>query len=130
MWISTLVGLLCLVGAAFLSLSLGTVRLSFAQTLDALLRPGQAEPTVSAVIWSIRFPRIVVAMLVGAALAVVGAVMQAILRNPQAEPGITGVSGGAAVGAVAGITFGLGGTSQWGIPLAAFAGAAVVSLVL
>ncbi len=130
MWISTLVGLLCLVGAAFLSLSLGTVRLSFAQTLDALLRPGQAEPTVSAVIWSIRFPRIVVAMLVGAALAVVGAVMQAILRNPLAEPGITGVSGGAAVGAVAGITFGLGGTSQWGIPLAAFAGAAVVSLVL
>lgn len=129
-WITAITGALLLVFAAFTSLSLGVVQLSPAETMQALFRPGEAEKMTAAVVWSIRLPRIIVAMLVGAALAAVGAVMQAILRNPLAEPGITGVSAGAAVGAVAGITFGLAGSSQWGIPLAAFAGAAAVSLIL
>ena len=116
--------------AAFVSLTLGVVRLEPGDALRALLRPDTADTTATAVVWSIRLPRIFVAMLVGAALATVGAVMQAILRNPLAEPGITGVSAGAAVGAVAAITLGLAGGSAWGIPLAAFAGAAVVALVL
>lgn len=129
-WLAAIVGTLLLIAAAFLSLCLGVVPLSPAETTQALFRPGDAGTTAAAVVWSIRLPRIVVAMLVGAALATVGAVMQAILRNPLAEPGITGVSAGAAVGAVAGITLGLSGSHQWGIPLAAFAGAAVVALVL
>ncbi|MDI6023454.1 iron ABC transporter permease [Leucobacter sp. UT-8R-CII-1-4] len=129
-WITATAATLLLVVAAFLSLSLGVVRLSVPETLQALFRPAEAENSAAAVIWSIRLPRIIVAMLVGAGLATVGAVMQAILRNPLAEPGITGVSAGAAVGAVAGITMGLAGSSQWGIPLAAFAGAAIVSLIL
>jgi iron complex transport system permease protein len=129
-WFAAIAGVLLLALAALLSLSLGTVRLAPAETLRALLAPGEVDASTSAVIWSIRLPRIVVAMLVGAALATVGAVMQAILRNPLAEPGVTGVSAGAAVGAVAGITLGLAGASQWGIPLAAFAGAAVVALTL
>jgi iron complex transport system permease protein len=129
-WITAIAGTLLLVFAVFVSLSLGVVQLSPAETMQALFRPGEAETMTAAVVWSIRLPRIIVAMLVGAALATVGAVMQAILRNPLAEPGITGVSAGAAVGAVAGITFGLAGSSQWGIPLAAFAGAAAVSLIL
>lgn len=127
---SAIAGFLLLVFAAFISLSLGTVRLSPAETMQALVTPADAETMSAAVVWSIRLPRIIVATLVGAALATVGAVMQAILRNPLAEPGITGVSAGAAVGAVAGITLGLGGSSQWGIPLAAFAGAAIVALIL
>lgn len=129
-WITAIAATLLLVIAAFLSLSLGVVRLSVPETMQALFRPAAAENSAAAVIWSIRLPRIFVAMLVGAGLATVGAVMQAILRNPLAEPGITGVSAGAAVGAVAGITMGLAGSSQWGIPLAAFAGAAIVSLIL
>lgn len=129
-WITATVATLLLVVAAFLSLSLGVVKLSVPETMQALFRPATAENSAAAVIWSIRLPRIIVAMLVGAGLATVGAVMQAILRNPLAEPGITGVSAGAAVGAVAGITMGLAGSSQWGIPLAAFAGAAIVSLIL
>ncbi|MGO1539246.1 MAG: FecCD family ABC transporter permease [Leucobacter sp.] len=129
-WMSAIAGFLLLVFAAFISLSLGTVRLSPAETMQALVTPADAETMSAAVVWSIRLPRIIVATLVGAALATVGAVMQAILRNPLAEPGITGVSAGAAVGAVAGITLGLGGSSQWGIPLAAFAGAAIVALIL
>lgn len=129
-WITAISGTLLLILAAFLSLSLGTVDLSPAETMQALFRPAEAETMASAVVWSIRLPRIFVAMLVGAALATVGVVMQAILRNPLAEPGITGVSAGAAVGAVSGITLGLAGSSQWGVPLAAFAGATVVSLIL
>lgn len=127
---TTVCGVLALAVAAMLSLMLGIVRLSPADTFTALFAPHQADIQASTVVWSIRLPRIVVAALVGAALAVVGTVMQAILRNPLAEPGITGVSAGAAVGAVAGITFGFSGTNQWGIPLAAFAGAATVALIL
>ncbi len=129
-WLAAAAGTLLLVAAAFTSLCLGVVPLNPAETVQALFRPGDAGTTAAAVVWSIRLPRIIVAMLVGAALATVGAVMQAILRNPLAEPGITGVSAGAAVGAVAGITLGLSGSQQWGIPLAAFAGAAAVALVL
>lgn len=130
LWITTVSGFALLVVAALISLSLGPVSLTPAESVQALVNPASADTVTSAVIWSIRLPRIIVAALVGAALATVGAVMQAILRNPLAEPGITGVSAGAAVGAVAGIVFGLAGTHQWGLPLAAFAGAAIVSLIL
>lgn len=129
-WLTAAASVLLLLLAGFVSLSFGVVTLTPVETMVALLRPAEAETTAAAVVWSIRLPRIVVAMLVGAALSTVGAVMQAILRNPLAEPGITGVSAGAAVGAVAGITLGLAGSSQWGVPLAAFAGAAIVALIL
>lgn len=119
-----------LAAVALVSLMLGVVRLSPAETIGALFSPATADVKASAVVWSIRLPRIAVAALVGAALAVVGTVMQAILRNPLAEPGITGVSAGAAVGAVAGITLGFSSSHLWAIPLAAFAGAAAVALVL
>lgn len=129
-WLTAIVGTLLLAVAAGVSLSLGVVSLTPQETIGALVRPADAGVRASTVVWSIRLPRIIVAMLVGAALATVGAVMQAILRNPLADPGITGVSAGAAVGAVAGITFGLAGSSQWGIPIAAFVGAAAVALIL
>lgn len=129
LWTAT-VGAIALGVAALLSLMLGIVHLTPADTFLALFTPQQADIQAATVVWSIRLPRIVVAALVGAALAVVGTVMQAILRNPLAEPGITGVSAGAAVGAVAGITLGFSGNNQWGVPLAAFAGAATVALIL
>lgn len=130
LWLTSTLGTLVLLATAYLSLSFGTLALHPATTLHALFSPGTADPTAVAVVWTIRLPRIVIAMLVGAALATVGAVMQAILRNPLAEPGVTGVSAGAAVGAVAGITMGFSGSSQWAVPLSAFAGAALVSLLL
>ena len=128
-WAASL-SLLLLAVAALVSLCLGIVSLSPADALSTLFNPANAEVLDSAVIWNIRLPRILVAMLVGAALATTGVVMQAILRNPLAEPGITGVSAGAAVGAVAGITLGLSNNAFWSIPLAAFVGAAVVTLIL
>ncbi len=120
--------LVALLVVATLSLIFGTIRLSPAAALEGLLDPFGGR--ISTVIWSIRLPRILVAMLVGSALASVGVVMQGVFRNPLADPGITGVSAGAAVGAVAGITLGLSGGLQWGVPLAAFAGSLGVALIL
>lgn len=115
---------------ALAALCMGIVSLTPIETLRALVDPARTDERAVAVVWSIRLPRIAVAALVGAALATTGVVMQALLRNPLAEPGITGVSAGAAVGAVAGITLGLSGSALWGVPLAAFAGATVVTLIL
>lgn len=84
---------------------------------------GEATPRETLVVEQIRLPRVLVAVLVGAALGTAGAVMQALFGNPLAEPGVTGVSSGAAVGAVLAITAGVGGTFV--LPAAAFAGALV-----
>ncbi len=80
------------------------------------------DPTADAALWVIRFPRIVMAMAVGAALAVAGAVMQAVFGNPLAEPGVVGVSSGAAVGAAIAIVTGLLAFGEWTIAVLAFAG--------
>lgn len=127
---ATAFGVVALLGLAVISLGLGVVSMSPAQSLAALVNPGAADPQHVAVLMSIRLPRVVLAALVGAGLAVTGAVMQAILRNPLAEPGVTGVSAGAAVGAVSAITLGFTAGHAWGLPLAAFAGATAVALVM
>jgi iron complex transport system permease protein len=78
---------------------------------------GTGTETEEAIILSIRFPRALLAGLVGAGLSVSGAVFQALLRNPLADPYILGVSSGAAVGAIIAIFMGLG-TLSLGTPLA------------
>lgn len=72
------------------------------------------------VLWSIRFPRVALACIVGACLAVGGTLMQGMFGNPLAEPGIIGVSTGASVGAVAAIALGLTFAGTWTIGLCAF----------
>ena len=121
---------LALLCAIVLSVCLGLVPLDPLDVVRAIADPAGAATQTSAIVWSIRLPRTVVAVIVGAALAGVGVVLQAVFRNPLADPGITGVSSGAAVGAVASITLGLAGSLQWGIPLAAFAGSLTVALIL
>lgn len=69
------------------------------------LRVGIAEPTAE-IVWSIRAPRVVMALLVGSGLAIAGALMQGSLGNPLADPGLVGVSAGAALGAMAAVAFG------------------------
>lgn len=123
-------GIILLAVLVVLSVTVGLVTLDPAEVIAAIVAPAASDPQTSAIVWSIRLPRAVVAAIVGAALAGVGVALQAIFRNPLADPGITGVSSGAAVGAVAGITLGLSGSLQWGIPLAAFAGALVVAMIL
>jgi iron complex transport system permease protein len=114
-------------GALLLSVRLGAVRLGVREVLDALR--GAGDPTTVAIVQRLRVPRSLLAALVGGALAASGAVFQALLRNPLAEPYVLGVSGGAAVGAVAAIVFGAGASSA-GVAVAAFAGAAIAIMVV
>lgn len=92
--------------------------------------PLPAHPNGEAALWSIRFPRVVLALLVGAALAVAGTLMQAIFGNPLAEPGVVGVSSGAALAAAATIVFGWGFLGAWTTPVFAFAGGLGATLLV
>lgn len=79
------------------------------------------ELTRSDIVWSLRAPRAVLAFLVGGSLGVAGAGLQALVRNPLADPFLLGLSGGAGLGAVVALATHLSG--PWALPLAAFAGA-------
>lgn len=101
--------------------------------------PGDASMLLrdQVVVLDIRLPRAVLGFLTGAALAVSGAVMQGLFRNPLADPGVVGVSSGASLGAVSCIIFGptllapfLAAFGIFALPLAAFAGGLVVTFVL
>ncbi|WP_329199203.1 FecCD family ABC transporter permease [Streptomyces sp. NBC_01435] len=82
------------------------------------------------VLWNVRLPRVVLALLVGASLGCAGALMQGVFGNPLAEPGVIGISSGAAVGAVASIALGLNFFGNWTVTVCAFAaGLATVLLV-
>ncbi|MFF3641988.1 FecCD family ABC transporter permease [Streptomyces sp. NPDC002564] len=82
------------------------------------------------VLWNVRLPRVVLALLVGASLGCAGALMQGVFGNPLAEPGVIGISAGAAVGAVASIALGLSFFGNWTITVCAFvAGLGTVLLV-
>ncbi len=88
------------------------------------LADSPATATERAVVETIRLPRIVLALLVGGALGVSGAVMQGLFRNPMADPGIIGVSTGGAAGAVVAIAIGANALFPLALPAMAFAGAA------
>lgn len=102
--------LLALLLTIALSCSLGDKSIAFGTVVDALLGKKAALGTTESVdlmiVRDIRLPRVIVAVLVGGALAVSGAVMQAIFRNPLADPGLVGVSAGGALGAVVFIVMG------------------------
>ncbi|NMB22013.1 MAG: iron ABC transporter permease [Corynebacterium sp.] len=89
-----------------------------------------ADLASSPVVTEIRAPRIIIAALVGAALAVSGAIMQTVFHNPLADPGIVGVSSGAAVAAVLAIVTGASFFGEWTIPFAAFVGAIITVAVV
>lgn len=106
---AVMAGVLLLGAAAGLSLGAVTVPLVDVWTIvgDHLRGAGDAARSVTGdvIIWQIRAPRVVLAMLVGAGLAVVGVAVQAMVRNPLADPYVLGVESGAAAGAVAVIYF-------------------------
>ena len=81
-------------------------------------------------VWQIRLPRTLAVLLVGAALAISGAVMQALFENPLAEPGLLGVSNGAGVGLIAAVLLGQGPLPNWALGLCAIAGALIITLIL
>lgn len=90
----------------------------------------ELDRVAESVLWNVRFPRIVLALLIGASLGCAGALMQGVFGNPLAEPGVIGVSSGAAVGAVAAIALGINVFGNWTVTVFAFvAGLATVLLV-
>lgn len=113
----------------------GSVPLDPGEVMLALARhllPGEHGPVdarVDTIVWSLRAPRVVLAAMVGGCLALAGALMQGLFRNPLASPGIVGTSTGAAVGAVVALTFGLAGAFFLAAPLFAIGGA-LLSLMI
>jgi len=122
-----------LVGAIMVSLSLGAANVGTAEVVRVLMQgvrdPGLTAGPEGLIILSVRLPRILLAGLVGAALAVAGCSFQALLRNPLADPYILGVSSGSALGAVSAILAGLS-TASFGMPLASFSGAIVTVMLV
>jgi iron complex transport system permease protein len=110
-----------LVAAAVGSLFLGRVNISPAELWAGIVSPHAS--LAGLVVTELRLPRAVLAILVGASLGLSGAVLQGLLRNPLAEPGLLGVSNGAALGAVFSIYFGLEHHFGLATPLLGMAGA-------
>ncbi|MET2011369.1 iron ABC transporter permease [Microbacterium chocolatum] len=121
-----------LVAVSVVSLGLGQYALAPTEVLGVLLQAGGIDtawapdaPTAAGVVLDIRLPRIALGILVGAALAVSGVLMQAIFGNPLADAAVVGVSSGAALGAAASLTFGLTLFGLWTTPGFAFVGGLV-----
>lgn len=114
---------LLLVAVAVLSIAVGAKQLPLADVWPGLLDPGAAE---YAVVHRMRLPRTLLGLLAGAALGVAGAVMQALTRNPLADPGLLGINAGASAAVASGaLLFGVGGVG--GQVWFALLGAAVVT---
>jgi len=123
------IGLTALVAVLFLaSLSVGPAAIGPLDGLIALVLGGDGpEPLVMR---DIRLPRALLGVMIGASLGLSGAALQGYLRNPLAEPGLIGVSGSAALGAVLAIHTGLAAAYALALPLAALAGAATGVLLI
>ncbi|WP_347943027.1 iron chelate uptake ABC transporter family permease subunit [Sphaerisporangium sp. TRM90804] len=106
------------VGAA--GLSVGEVFVTVAAHLGLPVDP--LSPLRDAIVWELRLPRVLLAALVGGGLAVCGAVLQALTRNPLADPYLLGISSGASTGAVAVLILGLGSGAAAALTAGAFAG--------
>lgn len=118
MLFSLLALLLC--GTLLISLAFGGTRVPVTDVLSALFHP--SGDIGSVIVWKIRFPRVILGLLVGMGLSASGCVFQGMLRNPLADPYTLGISGGAALGATLGIVFGLTSFGIIFLPLCAFAG--------
>ncbi|OMD37179.1 iron ABC transporter permease [Paenibacillus odorifer] len=120
-------GLTCLVAAlSLLSLSVGGVSVPLKEVLASLT--GRNAEASNLIIMQFRLPRIAAAILIGAALAVAGALLQGVIRNPLASPDLLGVTGGASVAVVAFMTFVTGYSIHW-VPFIAIGGALVATTI-
>lgn len=115
----------------------GQLAISPAEVLGSVLNrlglggaPITSHPQAEAALWTIRLPRVVMAALVGAGLATAGALMQGVFGNPLADPGVVGVSSGAAVGASLVIVTGISTLGPWTAAVAAFVGGLVATVIV
>ncbi len=137
-WISALGGLGAFALMAFVAcLGFGAEAIPFPQVASLLAQGPFAETATEGaprhiILWQVRVPRVVLAFMVGGSLAAVGAALQALLRNPLADPYVIGISSGAALGAAVAILFGVGLSvlSLSVLPFCAFLGALLSLLIV
>jgi iron complex transport system permease protein len=120
-------------------LGFGTQTISYSTIIAVLvgsvagssMEQGSSDP-ISVILLQVRMPRVVLAFLVGGSLAMVGVALQALLRNPLADPFVIGISSGAALGAAIALLFGLGISvgSLSALPVCAFAGALLSLMIM
>jgi iron complex transport system permease protein len=125
-----------LVVAILAGVGIGAVRIAPEQTIAILLHHLGLDTDIAfsqqqdAIVWAIRLPRVILALLVGSSLAVSGAVLQGMFRNPLADPGLIGVSSGAALGAVASVALGFSFLGVATLPVFAFVGGVITSITV
>ncbi|AJW39068.1 Heme ABC transporter, permease protein HmuU [Rhodococcus sp. B7740] len=126
-----------LVGLALISAVVGQVPTTPLEVLGSLahrvgleIGPMPAHPSGEVTLWQVRFPRLTLAILVGACLGCAGALLQGVFANPLAEPGVVGVSSGAAVGASSVIVLGGSFAGAWSVAFAAFVGGLVTTVAV
>ncbi|WP_043641857.1 FecCD family ABC transporter permease [Nocardioides alkalitolerans] len=126
-----------LVVACLLAAATGQFHIPVSEVVGSVLHragldlgPLPTHPQAENNLWNVRFPRVVMAALVGAALASAGALMQGVFGNPLAEPGVVGVSSGAAVAAAVVIVFSLDFAGTWTIAVCAFLGGLATTLLV
>lgn len=125
--VGVVIGLLILLILLVISVSFGAKDISLGNILTALTAfDGSVDHLI---ITTVRLPRSLIAMLVGAALAVSGALMQGLTRNPLADPGILGIESGAALAVVATL-FGFGSSSSSVLTVVAFLGAGITAMLV
>lgn len=121
-----------------LAASIGQFRIPFEEIVGSVLHrlgidglmPQPSAPRADAALWEVRFPRVVLGLLVGMALGTAGALMQGVFGNPLAEPSVIGVSAGAAVGAFLVIVTSVTIVGTWTVPVAAFMGGFLATLLV
>ena len=125
--------LVALVACTAISIATGAVAIDRASLPHILLGSEQASARDTVIVWSVRLPRTLLAMLVGAALAASGAILQGLFRNPLADPGLVGVSSGAVLAAVSTIVIGqnmFGANATRFLPVTAFIGGLLATVLL
>ena len=133
-WLTITLGLLLLV-SSLSAIAVGPAEVNLLATLQifaSALTGGRLDGWLvevqswqATVLWQLRLPRVLTGLLVGASLALCGAVLQSLFRNPLASPSILGVSSGASLGAVVAIFLGFAAVNVWALPLFSFVGAAL-----
>lgn len=128
---------LALLAAVVVAAGRGQLDVAPAEVVGSLLHrlgldlgPMPSHPQGDVTLWTVRFPRVVMAAVAGAALATAGALMQGIFGNPLAEPGVVGVSAGAALAASTVIVFDLALMGTWTVALFAFVGGLVTTILV
>ena len=125
--VAYLFSLILLVVSMWFAISIGSVKIPFSTLWDSV-----TNPTAHHILWNIRMPRVVLAGLVGASLALAGAALQGLLKNPLADPYTLGISSGASVGAVATIFFGISlpFLGQFTLPIFSMVGAMITMVTV